>query len=270
MPDAHSQPPAPHPAPPADEPAEAAESASTGAGSGAFKPTRWTLVARAADPNAPESVRALNELCGIYWYPVYAWLRRSGRSMHDAQDLAQGFFCDILQTSFFSKARQESGRLRGFMLQALRWYVGHEWEKSTAKKRGGGAIMISIDAEAAEGRYRHEPVDDMTPDRLFQRRWALSLLEETVRTLGKEYANRQKEETFRVLKPFLGLGAQSSENTYATAAQQLNCDENAVRQAVFRLRNRYRVLLLQHVGETLDTTDEDQIRAELSELMEFV
>lgn len=259
MPDSSSQPP----------PSSADESAAE-AGTAAFKPTRWTLVARAADPTGPESVRALNELCGIYWYPVYAWLRRSGRSVHDAQDLAQGFFCDLLQTSFFSKARQESGRLRGFMLQALRWYVSHEWEKASAKKRGGGAIMISIDAEVAEGRYRHEPVDNMTPDRLFQRRWALSLLEETVRSLGREYASRNKEETFRVLKPFLGLAHQGSEGTYAAAAGELNCEENTVRQAVFRLRNRYRALLLQHTAETLATTDEEQIRAELSELMEFV
>lgn len=239
-------------------------------GSAAFNQTRWSLVAKAADPAAPESLRALNELCGIYWYPVYAWLRRSGRSVPDAQDLAQGFFCDLLETSFFTKARQESGRLRGFMLQALRWYVGHEWEKSSAKKRGGGAIMISIDAEAAEGRYRHEPVDDLTPDRLFQRRWALSLLEETVRALEKEYVSRDKAASFRVLKPFLGFGSSGGGDSYAVAARQLGCEENAVRQSVFRLRNRYRALLLRHVGETLATTDENQIRAELAELLEFV
>ena len=156
------------------------------------------------------------------------------------------------------------------MLQALRWYVGHEWEKSSAKKRGGGAIMISIDAEAAEGRYRHEPADDLTPDRLFQRRWALSLLEETVRTLEKEYISRDKADSFRVLKPFLGLSSSAGADSYAAAARQLNCEENAVRQSVFRLRNRYRALLLRHVGETLATTDENQIRAELAELLEFV
>lgn len=241
-----------------------------GAGSAAFKQTRWTLVARAADPAGPEASRALNELCGIYWYPVYAWLRRSGHGQHDAQDLAQGFFCDLLETSFFAKARQESGRLRGFMLQALRWYVAHHWEKSRAKKRGGGALMISIDAEAAEGRYQHEPVDELTPDRLFQRRWALSLLEETVRTLEKEYEARGKGKAFEILRPWLGLANAGKEESYASAAAKLDCEENAARQAVFRLRNRYRVLLLQHVGETLCTTDEDEIRAELSELLEFV
>ena len=144
-----------------------------------FTTTRWSLVVAAADSQHPDSAVALTELCSAYWYPVYAFVRRHGFEPESAKDLTQGFFTQLLEKKTLKAARQERGRFRSFLLATLKFYLSHERERAGAQKRGGGRTPLQFDADTAEGKYRLEPADPETPETLFERRWALVLLDRT-------------------------------------------------------------------------------------------
>ena len=148
----------------------------------AFATTQWTLVLNAGRPGAPEAAPALTVLCETYWYPLYAFVRRQGHAEHDAQDLTQEFFARLLEKNYLARVSRDKGRFRSFLLTALKHFLANEWDRRRAEKRGGGQVPVSLDARTAEARYAHEPVDALSADRIFERRWAMTLLE---RALGR-------------------------------------------------------------------------------------
>ena len=233
-----------------------------------FRTTRWSLVRLAIADEPVEALQAMEALCEAYWYPLYAFIRRSGHGPEDAEDLTQGFFARMLDRDILTSADPSRGKLRSFLLTCLRRYMANEREQAMAQKRGGG-LVSSLDADWAESRYRHEPRDDLSPDRLFQRRWALTVLEHALRLLQEEYADRGKEKQFEVLRPFLGMGAEP-EQSYEQVAGNLGLTVNNVKTHIFRLRQRWRELLFEQVSLTLDEPNPDEIKAELAELMQCV
>lgn len=231
-----------------------------------FHTTRWSLVRLATAEEPVEAMQAMEALCEAYWYPLYAFIRRSGHGPEDAEDLTQGFFARMLDRDILLSADPSRGKLRTFLLTCLRRYMTHEHERAMAQKRGGG-LVTSLDAEWAENRYRHEPRDDLSPDRLFQRRWALTVLEHALHLLAAEYADRGRGKLFEVLRPFLGLGPEPDQS-YEQVAASLGLTLTNVKTHVFRLRQRWRELLFEQVGLTLDEPGSDEIKAELAELMQ--
>jgi len=237
-----------------------------------FQTTRWSLVQRANGDIDDEALQALAALCDSYWYPVYAYIRRSGHGAHDAEDLTQGFFARLLEKGTLAHADPAKGRLRTFLLTFLltcvRNYLHNEHERAYAQRRGAH-LLTSFDAGWAEERFASEPADDLTPDRLYQRRWALTLLEFTLQVLEQEYSADGKRELFAALRPCLGFTKEKTPN-YADLATRLGCTESTVKSHVFRLRQRWREILFQQVSVTLDDPTSDEIKGELGELLECV
>lgn len=233
-----------------------------------FNTTRWSLVKQALAEGEPGGAQALAELCELYWYPIYSYIRSQGRSSHDAEDLTQGFFARLLERKFLASADHEKGRLRAFLLTCVKRYLSDDFDRGRALKRGKGQ-MVSFDAELAEQRFTSEAVDELSPDRLFQRRWALTLLDATVRLLSEQYRKEEKAELFEVLRPFLGF-SRSCATGYQEVSQRLKMNENTVKSHVHRMRERWRELLLEQVAATLDDPTSDNIKAELGELIGWV
>ena len=231
---------------------------------GQFPPTRWTRVVR-ANGDGVEAERALNELCELYWYPLYVFARRQGQSAEDAQDLTQGFFADLLRSGSLERANREKGRLRSFLLGAMKNYMAYEHRKATTQKRGAGVVPISIDAEAAERRFAHEPSHESSPDRDFDRRWALAILERVVGRLQEDYARKDMGELFGELAPLLA-GQVAAD--YAGVAGRLGMNAGAVRTALSRMRRRYRECLVREVSETVASPDfvDEELDALISSL----
>ena len=218
-------------------------------GTGArFDTTHWSVVLAAGSDSTAGAKQALSTLCETYWYPLYAYLRRQGRSAEDAQDLTQGFFQQILEKGTVERADPERGRFRSFLLISLKHYVTNEWDKEQAGKRGGGVRHLSLELENAEGRYQLEPPDDTTPEKVFDRRWALTLLDNVLGKLRAEFVKADKEAIFGRLKVFLGGG--SADESYAGIGRELDMSEGAVKVAVHRLRRRYRDLLREEIAQT--------------------
>ena len=229
--------------------------------------THWSLVRRAVDEHSPEAPKAMEAICAAYWYPVYAFIRHSGKSPHDAEDLTQGFFARVLEKELFAAADEQKGRLRTFLFTCLRRFLADEHDRDIAEKRGYGRV-ISLDAMDAEERFHREPVDRLSPDRLFQRRWALMLLDASLRTLGELYATEGKEALFLALRPFLGVGAVGPQPSIEALSAQLAMPAGTVKSHVSRLRERWREVLLESVAATLDEPTSDDIKGELAELLE--
>src|ERR1043166_1148159 len=158
------------------------------AASGQFATTHWSVVLAAGKSDASQANEALEKLCRTYWYPIYAYLRRRGRGEQDAQDLAQGFFAQLLERRSIQGVEREKGKFRSFLLASLNYYVADERDRAHAQKRGGGRQILSFDAHEAEERYRLEPVDERSPDKLFERRWAIALLDQVLVRLAEEIA----------------------------------------------------------------------------------
>jgi RNA polymerase sigma factor (sigma-70 family) len=230
-----------------------------------FHTTRWSLIRRANGEVDADALQALATLCDSYWYPIYAYIRRCGRSAHDVEDLTQGFFTKLLEKDTLASADPAKGKLRTFLLTCLRNFLHNEHERASAERRGAHLLM-SFDHDWAEQRFASEPVDDLTPDRLYQRRWALTLLEFTLQVLEQEYSTDGKRELFAALRPCLGFTKEKTPN-YADLATRLGCTESTVKSHVFRLRQRWREILFQQVSITLDDPTSDEIKAELSELL---
>jgi RNA polymerase sigma-70 factor (ECF subfamily) len=226
-----------------------------------FVTTRWTLVLTAGRPNSPEAGQALEELCRTYWYALYAFVRRQGRSKEDAEDLVQGFFRRFLDKNYLVGLSREKGKFRAFLLASLKHYLANEWDRARTQKRGGRVQLLSLDWQDAETRYQIEPADDVTPDRLFDRAWAVTVLERVLARLRKESLAEGSAEVFDKLKAFVSIGR--SAIPYREAAQNLGISEAAARVAVHRLRRRYRELLREEVAQTLSHPDqvEEEMRA---------
>jgi len=203
---------------------------------------------------------ALEQLCTRYWYPIYAFVRRRGFSAHEAEDLTQGFFARLLEKETLKRADRKRGRFRTFLLSALTSFLNNEWDKLQALKRGGQVQIISLDETAAEERYRHEPVELATPERLFERRWALTLLEQVLARLKQEYASAAKAKLFAQLEP--SLVGEATPGQHGEWAVALGMNEGAVRVALHRLRRRYGELLRSEIADTVASHAEveDEIR----------
>ena len=197
-------------------------------GSSRFPATRWTLVVAAGAPDGKEARFALVSLCEGYWYPLYAYLRRRGYPADQAQDLTQDFFIRVLEGRYLDRADQEKGRFRSFMLTSLKFFVADEEDRQRAYKRGGGAVL-SLEFPSGEDRYQREPAHDETPERIFERRWALSVLDRVVERLRNEFVHHGRPEHFERLKVFL-LG--HSDGPYAALAREMNTSEGALKVAI--------------------------------------
>ncbi len=226
-------------------------------GTRGFVTTRWSVVlsARGDTTGAP---LALARLCTTYWYPLYAFVRRQGHGPHDAQDLTQEFFARLLEKGWLDGVDRERGRFRSFLLASMKHFLANEWDRAHALKRGGGTTLLRLDDETAEARYRKEPADHTTAEQLFDRRWALTILEQVLARLRSEMEASGKLPQFEALK-FSLMGEKTA---YAEVARQLRMREGAVKVAVHRLRERYRALIRAEIAETVASTTEveDELR----------
>ena len=226
-------------------------------GSSQFPTTRWTLVVAAGDPQRKEARAALVSLCENYWYPLYAYLRRRGYPADQAQDLTQEFFTRVLEGRYLNRAEPSKGRFRAFILTSLSFFVADEGDRQRARKRGGGRVA-SLEVSSGEKRYQLEPAHDETPERIFERRWALSVLDRVMERLREEFRQHGRPEHFERLKVFL-LG--ESDASYARLALEMNASEGALRVVIHRLRRRYRELFRQEIADTV--ADPSEVESEL-------
>lgn len=231
-----------------------------------FVTTCWTVVSQAGGANSEDSAQALEQLCRTYWYPIYYFARRRGLSQHDAEDITQGFFMHLLERDAIGRASQERGRFRTFLLTSFSNFQAHEHEKAVALKRGGGQQIIHFEALDAETRYQHEPASYLSPERIFDQKWATSLLDQVMQNLQREYAAAGKAEWFDLLKTV--LWGERGEFGYPKIAAELGSTEGAVKVAVHRLRARYREALRQEVANTLARAEDvdDELRHLLAAL----
>lgn len=224
-----------------------------------FATTQWSLVLAASDTENPDAREALTALCQTYWYPVYAQIRRQERNPEKARDLTQGFFVELLAKRSFKVADPDRGRFRSFLRGTLRHYLSHERQRDRAEKRGGGKTPIPLDLDTAESYYRLEPSDERTPETLFERQWARTLLNRVFERLREELDASGQGDRFRVLQPFLTGRAPAVK--CRQAATELGVSEDAVRVAVHRLRKRYGQLLRDEVSRTV--RDKKEVDAEI-------
>ena len=231
-----------------------------------FLSTHWSLVLRAGDlEDVDSSNLALQQLCSAYWYPLYAFVRRSGKSEEDAKDLTQGFFAKILSHGAVAVADPSRGRFRSFLLRSIKNYMSSEWRKENAQKRGGGAPNLSLDAEDAERRYRIEPAgSELSPEELYDRRWARAVLEQVLATLKKEFRRSGKSERFEVLKGQLLSEPEPGE--YEACAETLGLEPSALRTQIYRMRNRFGLLLREQIEQTV--AEPSQVDEEISYLLQ--
>jgi RNA polymerase sigma-70 factor (ECF subfamily) len=223
-------------------------------GPAAFATTHWSIVVTVGSHEATRAREALARLCQSYWYPLYAFVRRRGYSAEDAQDLTQEFLARLLEKNWVGDADRTKGRFRTFLISAMKHFLSDEWDKARAQKRGGGASSVSLEFDTAETRYSREPADDVTPERHFELRWALTLLEEVLNRLRTEYESEGRKELFAALHCCL-VGERAAQ-PYAELAKSLNTTESAVKSSVHRLRQRYRLLLREEIANTVAGPDE--------------
>ena len=219
-----------------------------------FASTRWSLVAAAGQGTSPEAQEALAVLCRVYWYPLYAYARRRLANVEDAQDATQAFFARLLEKDYLQAADPERGKFRSFLLTAFKRFLTKERERDQAQKRGGRRHIVPLDFQTGERRYHLEPVDHATPETIFERRWALTLLEQALARLRQEFETAGKQRVFDGLKATL-TGDDVAE-PYAEIAGRLEMSEPAVKVAVHRLRRRYQELLREEIAQTVATAEE--------------
>jgi RNA polymerase sigma factor (sigma-70 family) len=228
-----------------------------------FATTHWSVVLAAKDRLCPAGRRALESLCQAYWYPLYAFVRRQGHNPEDAADLTQGFFTRLLEKDWLADVSRTKGRFRSFLLAAMNHFLANEYDKAQARKRGGGCRIVSLEVKTAETRYRLEPSDPVTPEQLYERQWALTLLDQVLTRLQGHYEEEGKADLFAVLKPC--LGGRCEAQPYANLAARLGMTEGAVRVAVHRLRQRYREVLREEIAQTVSSLEE--VEPEIRHLM---
>jgi RNA polymerase sigma factor (sigma-70 family) len=224
--------------------------------------TRWSVVIAGGDRATPDARDALAQLCSAYWYPIYAYVRRQGHHANEAQDLTQSFFARLLEKHVVEDARRERGRFRSFLLGALKHFLANEWRREHAEKRGGNVTITSFNVGMAETRYVREPSHARTAEEIYERRWALTLLENVLRELESDMAKEGKSRLFDQLK--VCLTGDAAAPSYAQVGTALEMSEGAVKVAVHRLRQRYKTLLRAHIAETV--ADESEVDAEIAAL----
>jgi len=228
-----------------------------------FHTTHWTLVLAARDKDSAAAREALASLCSTYWYPLYAFIRRQGASPHEAEDLTQEFFFRFLERHALGSVQPAAGKFRSFLLTCLKNFLANERERAQAQRRGGGRAIISLDADEAETRYSLEPADSLTPEAVFERRWAFAVLERTMRELRREYAADEKSELFEQLQGFLPNG--HGHISRAELAAQRGASVGAIDVAVHRLRQRFGDLLREQVARTVSS--EAEVEEEIRHLI---
>lgn len=221
-----------------------------------FLTTHWSVVLAAGDSDSPQNVEALEMLCRTYWYPIYAYVRRQGYQPSDAEDLTQGFFARLLAKRHLRSVGPEKGRFRTFLLVALKRFLINERDKAHALKRGGGQAPLPLDTTAAEGRYQNEPRHALSPEQLFDRRWALALLDQAMKRLRAEYERSAKRRDFDHLKEW--LTAERGAIPYAALAAALHTSEEAARVAVHRLRRRFREVFREEIAHTVSAQEVEE------------
>ena len=229
----------------------------------AFVTTHWSVVLTAGQSDTTRAQAALEKLCQTYWYPLYAYVRRRGQSVEDAQDSTQEFFARLLAGNWVGDADRNRGRFRTFLLTALNRFLANEWDRASAKKRGGGAVAVPLDTEVAETRYGAEAGAALAPDQLYDRQWAMTLLERALGRLEAEQQRLGRAAEFAVLSP--ALTAERGEIPYATMAAQLGHQETAVRMAVHRLRKRFREVFREEISQTV--ADPNEVEEEIRYLL---
>jgi RNA polymerase sigma-70 factor (ECF subfamily) len=227
-----------------------------------FATTHWSVVLAAGHDSSPNAGEALETLCRNYWLPLYAYVRRKGHTPEKAQDLTQAFFERLLEQHTLSRARRERGRFRSFLLTSLQNFLGHEWEKERAAKRGGGRYVLSWDQVSAESSYQLEAVSELPPDKAFEKRWALTIFQQALNRLHEEFVRLGKGEVFEQLKCF--LTQEPGANGYPGVAERLGMTPAAVAVSVHRLRKRYGELVRDEIAHTVSSP------AEIEEEMRYL
>jgi len=231
-----------------------------------FATTHWSVVLSAGQQKFPEAAQALETLCRTYWYPLYAYVRRRGFNVPDAEDLIQEFFARFLAKDCLTRIRREKGKFRFYLLSALNHFLADMWDRERCVKRGGGQAVVPIDAEVGEARYRREPLDNASPDRLYERRWALTVLTQVLNQLEQEYEQSRQDQLFHALKEF--ITADPEHVSYAAAANALGMREGALRVKVHRLRRRYGELFRTEIAHTVSRPEE--VEDEMHHLFEVL
>jgi len=233
------------------------ESSSTSTPGDVFATTHWTVVLAAGKRSTPQSDAALEQLCRTYWFPLYAYVRRRGHTKEDAEDLTQAFFARFLAKNYLEGLSAERGRFRAFLLASLKHFLTNEWKKSQRQKRGGGEMPLSLDWQTADTQFQVAATNEPSPDKAFDREWALALLNKVIERLQKECEAEGRAKLFAQLKIFLTAGKGGT--AQAEVAKTLGMEEGAVRVAIHRLRKRYRELLRDEIAQTLaDAADVDE------------
>jgi len=225
---------------------------------GWFQTTHWSVVLAARDNASPRAEDAMEKLCRTYWRPLYAYIRREGHDATDAQDLTQEFFARLLAKDYLQHLRHQEGKFRSFLLTFVKHFLADERDKAGARKRGGGKVFISLDETSAEERHLNVPVNGLSPDQIFERRWAETVMERAVSRLREEYAAGGKAALFEQLKDI--QPGEHGESSYATIGVRLGLAEGAVKSAVHRLRRRHREILREEIAQTVarpEETDEE-------------
>jgi RNA polymerase sigma factor (sigma-70 family) len=235
---------------------------STPSDAGQFATTRWSVILAAGDSASTQHEPALAALCQTYWFPLYAYLRRRGYDSHQAEDYTQGFFAGILERKGLQRADPKYGKFRSFFLACLKNFLADEWDRAQARKRGGDKKVLSLDFDAAASRYDREPAHGLSPEKLFERSWALTVLTRAMDRLRTEFTALDKQQLFDRLKVY--LSAEKEAISYRDVAAELDMTEGAVKVAVHRLRRRYRELVRDEIAQTVAT--EAQVDEEIRDL----
>ena len=235
-------------------------------GANRFYTTRWSVVLLSAQSQAPGCKEAFAELCRLYWYPLYGFIRHRGYSPEDAQDLAQGFILHLIERKTLSRVDRSKGKFRSFLLASLQNYLSNEAERARCVKRGGKGEIIYLDIEGAEDRYGMEPVEALTPEKIFDARWAMALLSEVTNKLNREYLAQGKAITFEALKVFLDPINSNELPTYEDVAYRLKISVGSVKTLIHRLRKQYTAFVREEISRTV--SDSAEVNAELHELCE--
>jgi len=229
-----------------------------------FVTTQWSIVRAIGEENATAANSALQELCQKYWYPLYTYVRRQGNDASAAADLTQAFFADLLQRDDLKKVDPGLGKFRSFLLASLKHFLINQWDKAQAQKRGGGKSPLSLDFGEADNRYSLEPSHAQTPDLIYQKQWAKTLLQRVTQTLRSDFADRGKAHQFDKLQKF--LSGKNNEETLGEAADHLGMSEVAVKVAVHRMRQRFGEILRTEIANTVSTTEE--VDSEIQQLFD--
>jgi RNA polymerase sigma-70 factor (ECF subfamily) len=227
-----------------------------------FATTQWSMVLAAGRVDDCDAQAALSQLCELYWYPLYAYVRRRLNNVDDAQDLIQSFFAHLLEKGAVAQADRSRGRFRAFLLTAIKNFLANEWQKDQTQKRGGQRLRLSLDFESGESRFQHEPSHELTPEKLFERRWVTTLLDRVLDRVRSELADAGKAQLFDHLKE--GLTGDADTPYYQQAATALGVTPAAAKQSAYRLRKRYRQLFREEVARTV--ADDAEVDEEIGRL----